>query len=543
MSSRVILLLIITFFKLLKCLPSEEITTRYTTGTKYNIELIKKSTTNCSRYLTEPLKTILSNNLCEADSARKLKIVPSRKYNTYTTNKNITFTPLKLRTKIISTTPKSIKIFSSKITSATIKPQLSTVTKLIKNPIKNVTLSKVALIENSTKKKLIELKKRKPSKHKIVTKWKVANDLNDNKKTLYKQNIPIPNPNPEIISSSPPFSLSDVGQISPLVTIPNLQNDLNIIPEITSHTPPYSSLTGVPNLSEFTPVETIEPITNAGTPNRPLTTFKLDMLPSGIEGDSVNSPCPTVHISSSVLQPNERQGCSDLNLVINSHVMQSSDSNRLSEPITYDSIPETEDSVPLAQAVESEAVEAVETPAGQSVIPQSAGGTGGTGGTGGSGGSGSSGDGGAWKFPDLKHLFEALGYLWRGLCYVFEFLRNPYLYLIPMAIFFLLGFLKVMVLFPWWIPLLILYVSVKSATKQKPAVTFYKHVHKPVKHLDGWFWNHQTKTWENVNDYSYKRRNDVVGSTYDPNDSLTKDLQRIHQLYNGTTRVHKRRKS
>ncbi|CAG9828075.1 unnamed protein product [Diabrotica balteata] len=317
------------------------------------------------------------------------------------------------------------------------------------------------------------------------------------------------------------------------------------MPEVSSHSPPFS-LTGVPDLSELVPIDPILPLADTGTQAKPLSTFNLDMIPNSDNG--VKSPCPSIHISSSMLQPDLRQECSDLNLVLNSHIHQNpSDSSgtRLPAVSTYDSDPEAveAEAEPVFDAVESEPVEAAADPgagAGQSVIPQSVG-TPGNGGTGGTGGSGSNGDGGAWKFPDLRHLFEAIGYIWRGLGFLFNFLKNPYLYLVPMALFFLLGFLKVLVLFPWWIPLLILYISVKTGQKPKQRIAFYQHVHKPVKHLDGWFWNHKTKTWQNVKDYVYKKRNDFPEAiSFDPHDTLQKDLQRIHQLYNGTSDGYKR---
>ncbi|CAH1165735.1 unnamed protein product [Phyllotreta striolata] len=345
----------------------------------------------------------------------------------------------------------------------------------------------------------------------VLTEWKDASDMSEIKQIWYEDTVPYPNPNPTISSPSPSVALS---QLSDAPATPDVAQDAQIRPEISSFSPPYA-LTGVPDLAPSNPPEQY-------LPSNPLNTFKLDIAPD----EGALSPCPSVHISSA-LMPEQRQDCSDINLVINSHLHQNQ--NRLPAAETYDSpVPEEAEAVEAAEPVLSDPGTAA-----QSAVSQAGPGAGGTGGSGGSGGSG--GDNGGFHFPDMKHLFEAAGYLWNGLGKLFGFLRNPYLYIVPAVLFFVLGFLKVLALFPWWIPLLLLYVSVKGGGKNhRKAVSFYKHEHRPVKHLDGWYWNHRTKTWRNVVDERQRyhhRRKEFDGVDYDEGDSLSGDLSRIYGIY------------
>uniref|UniRef100_A0A6P7G8J2 Uncharacterized protein LOC114339050 n=1 Tax=Diabrotica virgifera virgifera TaxID=50390 RepID=A0A6P7G8J2_DIAVI len=590
MYSRVVSFVII-FISLAASSPIEETSTRYTVyeeidniSSNNEQSISHKTLLNCSYILDDPIKTLLlKTNVCDnvkeddIATSRKLRVNSSKKVagssssninsssikkkTNYTivvntsSKKDIKQSPIKLTTPSSSrnTTKKQIKKTTAKIsnlftTASPKKTKIGSSKPSIKPLVKLSTKRQPVKVNNLTtsKTKPSSKKNAKPVVHKVITKWKENSDLLDLKQ-IYKQTPPFPTPNPEVTSSSPPFSLNDLGPIPSLANTGGSSNEFNIMPEVSSHSPPFS-LTGVPDLTDLVPIDPILPLTDTGTQAKPLSTFNLDLVPNTDNG--VKSPCPSIHISSSMLQPNLRQQeCSDLNLVLNSHIHQnpsaSASGTRLPAVDTYDSDPEAveAEAEPVFDAVEP--VEAVADPgtggAGQSVIPQSVG-TPGNGGTGGTGGSGSNGDGGAWKFPDLRHLFEAIGYIWRGVSFLFGFLRNPYLYLIPMGLFFLLGFLKVLVLFPWWIPLLILYISVKTGQKPKNRVAFYQHVHKPVKHLDGWFWDHKSKTWQNVKDYSYKKRNDQFPEaiSFDPHDTLRKDLQRIHQLYNGTSDGYKR---
>ena len=309
--------------------------------------------------------------------------------------------------------------------------------------------------------------KPKPTVRRVVTKWSDKPTLNEIKQAWYEQGVPYPTPNPEINSHSPPYSLNEVSSVPP--------------------SPEPTQIPAQPDLS------------NA------ISTFNLDMAPESTDVKNGLSPCPSVHISSSVLNPQQRQECSDLNLVINSHFHQNTATDR--SPV----VPETYDAVPVAEdePVPPPDVQADPGPGagGQADAAPAApsGGTGGSGGSGGSGGNGS--DGGGLRLPDLKGLFDFLKFLWEKFGHLLNFLRNPYLYIVPMALFFTLGFLTVIGLFPWWIPALILFAGVKNK-KKSSNVTFYKHVHKPVHHPDGWFWNHETKTWQNVADFQHHRRVD-----------------------------------
>lgn len=500
---------------------------------------------------------------------------------------NVVTTKAPFRIKVIkvtTTTTKSPKIafktssstpFVIKLTRfTTAKPKITTQRYAPKQTEKPVTikLSRPSLKNSTSGTK----KKDKPIIHKIITKWSDTTDLSEVKQNWYEDGVPYPNPNPEISTFSPPVSLSDVSSISPIVNdfseginypspnpgIDSFSPSLN--PEISSYSPPFSlsELSSIspleddilendsgyvpsptPEVSSYSPpysISDVPPIIpdlpdvsdaalsipSSTAISNPISVFNIDMIPDGTkQADSGGSPCPTVHISSSLLASRQME-CSDLNLVINSHFHQNQNGGGTRNPeiSTYDAAagapadPIVED-IPLAEegAVVGEpnsggtigladpgvgGAEAAVPEVPAAAVPSA--GTGGTGGTGGSGGDGSDGGGGL-KFPDLKNLFEAIGYLWNKLGHLLSFLRNPYLYIIPMALFFALSFFTILALFPWWIPLLLIYLGVKSNKKPKETVAFYNHVHKPVHHPDGWFWNHQTKTWQNVQDFVYKR--------------------------------------
>ncbi|KAJ8952051.1 hypothetical protein NQ318_010961 [Aromia moschata] len=406
--------------------------------------------------------------------------------------------------------------------------------------------------------------KNKPTVHKIVTKW--SDDLSEIKQNWYEEGVSYPNPNPEISSYSPPISLNQLSTISSLsgdfidsINYPNLN------PEITSYSPPvslspasvvdnFNYLSGPnPEVASYSPISLNDassvfpftsndllPVNSYSTPSsssasiNPLNLFNLDMVPDRtIDAPGGGSPCPSIHISSSVLGRQQGPGCSDLNLVINSHFHQNQNPGNTRNPSvsTYDSpgdvapvesVPLEEEGLALdgaglsepiaADSVLSDAAAAdpgvadTGAAAPQAAAPQAAApAAGGTGGTGGQGGDGD--NGGGIKLPDLKGLFELISYICEKLGRLLSFLRNPYLYIIPMALFFALGFFTILALFPWWIPLLLLYLGIKSNKQPKETVSFYKHIHRPQHHPDGWFWNHQTKTWQNVLDFPH-RRND-----------------------------------
>ncbi|XP_044747735.1 uncharacterized protein LOC123308974 isoform X1 [Coccinella septempunctata] len=342
-------------------------------------------------------------------------------------------------------------------------------------------------------------KKKKPTRVKYVPKPGHKPTIEEIKQNWYESGVPYPNPMPEISSNSPTFPLPPIEE------------------------PP----TGADSDAVQLDAAEDNPLTNA------ISTFNLDMRPAasnlkdsiGVDG----SGCPTVHISSSVLSPQQRQGCSDLNLVINSHFHQNTASDRTPSIDTYQAENPEED-VPV-EAVEDPVEEGADAGVGQAdpAAPQAdpigaqadsaggspgSGGTGGSGASGGNGGNGGDGSNGGMGWPDIKGMLDAIDWVGNKFGGILNFLKNPYLYLVPATLFFLIGFFLILALFPWWIPLLFLFIGIKA--KPKPQVLHHKHVHKAVHHPDGWFWNHQTKTWENVQDYLHRRRIDNINLNHIP---------------------------
>ncbi|KAL3267258.1 hypothetical protein HHI36_011391 [Cryptolaemus montrouzieri] len=343
--------------------------------------------------------------------------------------------------------------------------------------------------------------KPKPNKLKYIVKPGQKPTLQEIKQNWYEAGVPYPNPMPEISSNSPPFSLADVSSLpTPLETSEDDSESIQV------------------DAAEQNPISNV------------VSNFNLLMDPSNTKDASGvdDTGCPTIHISSSVLNPQQREGCSDLNLVINSHFHQNTVSDRTPSIDTYDANNQ-EDTVDI-EAVEEEVPQAdigspqsdIGAPLADGGFTQSdggvpggsSGGTGGNGASGGSGGNGGDGDGGGLQWPDLKNILYTIDWVGEKLHPLFDLLRNPYLYIIPAVIFFLMGFILIIALFPWWVPLLFLYVGVKS--KQKPHILYHNHVQKVVHHPDGWFWNHQTKSWENVQDYLHKKRIDQVNLSHIP---------------------------
>lgn len=345
--------------------------------------------------------------------------------------------------------------------------------------------------KNFTEVKVSTSNKSKPLVHKIVTKWADKSNFSEVKQSWY--DVPPANPQPEIISYSPEFPINNLASTeAPL-----------------SESPPTASSTPETALSN------------------PINQFSMDVLPSSLanaaEGGGGGSDCPTVHISSAMLAPLQRQGCSDISVVLNSHFHQAANAatQRAPTPEPLGDVEAVEADPGLAEADPGlaeadpgvEQADAPAAPAADAPAPAAdpAGGGGQPGGGGSSGGSG-----GfpslptlpeAPEFPslpefDLKGMMDFLGWIGGGLGHLLSFFKNPWLYIIPITLFFLKGFLIVMGLFPWWIPGLVLFAGVKS----KSNVAHYKHVHPPVYHPDGWFWNHNTKTWVNVANYGHHRR-------------------------------------
>ncbi|XP_044255956.1 uncharacterized protein LOC123005931 isoform X1 [Tribolium madens] len=461
-------------------------------------------------FYTDMVLKILTQPTFRGENMRKIK----RKDQQLLTNF------VKNNLEDLNTPNKTIKVSTKnkvRVGSTTTKPQKSTTTrkttKLVPNPIViNITAPpkkptkvvrvtkppfKIKLTPTPKSSSTTKKPKIKPTIRRVLTKWSNRPTLNKVKQNWYEEGVPYPTPNPEINSHSPPYSLSEVAS-SP-------QSD----PGQVSESPQTD-------------------LSNA------ISTFNLDMAPdpSNIRDGASGSPCPTVHISSSVLTPQQRQDCSDLSLVINSHFHQNSVTDRSPlTPETYDAAPQQEDPAPPPQ---TQADPGGGTGGGGSQAAAPAAPSPGSGGSGGSGGNGGDGDdGGGLKLPDLKGLMDLLGWLWDKLGHLFNFLKNPYLYLVPMVLFFLLGFLAVILLFPWWIPALFLFASAKTA--QKKNVAFYKHVHKPIHHPDGWFWNHETKTWQNLAEIVHHRRSDEGDSTEDKYKEVTDAIENFSRKYESSS--------
>ena len=278
----------------------------------------------------------------------------------------------------------------------------------------------------------------------------------------------------------------------------------NPMPEISTHSPEVP-IGGVFLNNDYQDVGSdAVVIDSASSTSGPLTQVLLQSLPNPNSNDN----CPTMQVSSYVYGPQrqeQRQGCSDLNVVINSHIHQNVVTERIgagvqnSEPV----------GAPLADpGVVEDAGPVNDVPAAAPAAAPSAG--------------SAPGQGGGLpqfpnlpqlpnlpeiKFPDVKGLLDLLRFLGTGLSYIFGFLTNPYLYIVPAVLSFLLGFFKILGMFPWWIFPLFLFWGGKEDASNK--VTYYKHIHKPIHHHGGWFYNHNTKSWMNIFDYVKNSRNTV----------------------------------
>lgn len=440
----------------------------------------------------------------------------------------------KTKIKAVSTTrPRTTSKSSSKVfkkrTTLFQKYRPTTTPKPIKRrPTTRVDLQNKNSPKNYTQLKISSNKNRKPVVHKIISKWSDKLNVSQVKQSWY--DVPQASPQPEIISYSPQFSISD----------PPSQNG-----EITP--------------SAASPVES--------SLSNPINQFNMDVLPStsslGNSGAGSGSPeCPTVHISSAMLAPLSKQGCSDISVVLNSHFHQSNSPTQRVPTLENDpeQLPvEAVEEDPLEEIgapLDTAAAEADPAPAPAADPPAAAdpgaGGTGGAGQSGGTGGSGGQPGGGFPSLPglpeapmlpefDLKGMMDFLSWIGGGLAPLFNIFKNPWLYIIPIALFFTLGFFLVMAMFPWWIPALILLAGKDS----KSHVTYYKHVHKPVYHPDGWFWNHNTKTWANVHgshSHKYYHRADSGRSFSSIVPKLIEEFARKYQVFTENTQSWKRRK-
>lgn len=376
-------------------------------------------------------------------------------------------TPVKLQIKATTNRPTTTKR-KAVVVKRKRRPPIQT-------PPKNYTEIKVSAVNQN-----------RPVVHKIVTKWQDKSNFSEVKQSWY--DVPPVNPQPEIISYSPEFPVNNAATTE--------ASDSVVKPE-----------TALSN---------------------PISQFNMDVLPSTsnlANAAGANPDCPTVHISSAMLAPLQRQGCSDISVVLNSHFHQAANAatQRIPTPENQplggveavEADPGVEEAVEADPGLAEADVPAADAPLADPPVAADPGGAGGQPAAGGNPGGGSSGGGfpglptlpEAPEFPslpefDLKGMMDFLSWIGGGLGHFLNFFKNPWLYIIPITLFFLKGFLIVMGLFPWWIPGLVLFAGIKS----KSNVAHYKHVHPPVYHPDGWFWNHNTKSWENVAGYAHHRR-------------------------------------
>ncbi|XP_031340935.1 uncharacterized protein LOC116169046 [Photinus pyralis] len=352
-----------------------------------------------------------------------------------------------------------------KIKKVTTKPKIS---QKNKQPVKLV-IEKNKKIGNSRRNQTTsQFNRKQPSVFKIS-----ASKLSENhsKEDWSVHNIPIPNPNPVVSSYSPEY---------PVGTIPSFDEDDSIV---------------------------ILP----SDPGNMLTQSVFNVNGNGA-GEKYDSNCPTVHLTNSVLGPESKQGCSDLNIAINTHIHQNQIPQRLpSSP--SDEILETASSGGTPNAV-------VPPPTLAAAAPLEAAAADPIGSAVGGGSAGSSGGGGPLsgglpslpelpklpKLPDLKQILEFLKFLGPGLGFLREVLKalSPLVYIVPL-VSFIIGFISILPLYPWWLPLLFLFGKSKEPSRPKTEIVYHKHVHKPIHHHDGWFWNSGTQTWVNVEQRAYAR--------------------------------------
>lgn len=253
------------------------------------------STTTQTSATNKPIKIITTTNKSLQTSPNKRKqnstLILSTKNGI--TVKATTLPPSRIRIKKITT--------QNKLTTSrpTLKIKLTRFT--TKKPATN--LPQIRTTPRTVVKTRVTSRRKTPNR-KIVK----VTAKNETKQNWYDENLPIPTPNPEIFSNSPQFSISDVANSDEL-----LNGDLSSFGVDAAEFPSSSS-----------------------NPLSPISTFNLDMLPDQTKDAAGGSGCPTVHISSNVLGPQQRQDCSDLNLVINSHFHQNMATDRTPGISTYD---------------------------------------------------------------------------------------------------------------------------------------------------------------------------------------------------------------
>ncbi|KAK4886379.1 hypothetical protein RN001_002650 [Aquatica leii] len=287
------------------------------------------------------------------------------------------------------------------------------------------------------------------------------NNKNHLKENWYDQNIPIPTPNPEILIYSPDHSISDASASN-----------------------------------EEDNFETVSP-----NPGNVLSQFELDLIKNPSSFEKIDSACPNVHLTNSVLGASSKQGCSDLNIAINTYLNHNQ--NRLPErlPVATNDLEAASSGASGAQILPPPGLAASAPAAGLDTLSNPVGAA-----VSDSGGGGPLGSLPSLpqfpklpKLPNLTDIMSLLRLLGKSLGLLNGALSklSPLLYIIP-VISFLFGFITFLPFYPWWLPLF--FLAGKGKEPPKTQFIVHKHVHKPIHHNDGWFWNHNTKTWINVHD-------------------------------------------
>ncbi|CAH2000328.1 unnamed protein product, partial [Acanthoscelides obtectus] len=207
----------------------------------------------------------------------------------------------------------------------------------------------------------------KSTSNNIYTKWSDEPNYNEVKQNWYEEGVPYPSPNPEINSPSPSVSLSELSSVTPSLVSQEssspiegaVANDafpsVSPSPEISSYSPQYSIADAVSSaIPETSASDSVGSAALDAASSNPISVFNLDMIPDATRiGEGAGSPCPTVHISSSLFGiPQQRQApdCSDLSLTINSHIHQNPGNTRT--PETYQAAGDPAGGAPVEEAAD-----------------------------------------------------------------------------------------------------------------------------------------------------------------------------------------------
>lgn len=306
--------------------------------------------------------------------------------------------------------------------------------------------------------------------------------------------------NPEIITYAPDISITNT---RPVTSFPSSQNMLlQIRPQIDTYSPEYS-INGISSESEGFSGDAIDSNQSNNPLSIPSSQVIIQSLSNNNMGikDSLQNDCPSFLLHNNVFGP-QRQGCSDLNIVINSHLNQNVITEAVPE-IVANQVQADESAVDAPTQLASPAADAQPAPVAAPATALETAPSQSTNSGNPSGGLPQLPSLPELSLPDVKGLFDLLGALWRIVSPILGFFTNPYLYLVPAGVSFALGFIKIIGAFKVFIvvPALLLFGYINR--DKPPEVAYYKHVHKPIHHNDGWFWNHNTKTWNNVADYKH----------------------------------------